>query len=162
MPSSSSTLPSQATTAESSTSKRSNYPRAEQSGPTFHVLAILYGLLFATIPMRKVEAPMRPHCCPRNGLGRQDLLARRTVRQRTNSFIGVGARAGALLQNPAGVLTLICLFQFSIWTVAPLAINSGLHVNILSVALWGREWVMLSYKHPNLPCWVFEAAESLF
>ena len=85
------------------------------------------------------------------------------MRLLTNSSTGRGTWSGTLLQNPpTHMLALICAFQFTVWTLAPLAINAGLHVNVLSVALWGREWVMLSYKHPNLPGWVFDAIESAF
>ncbi|MBI2718738.1 MAG: glycosyltransferase family 39 protein [Rhizobiales bacterium] len=76
----------------------------------------------------------------------------------------IGAPAGLndFWQRPLSLLLLICTYQFAVWTVAPLIMTQGLHVNILSVALWGREWLLVSYKHPNLPGWVFEIAEGLF
>jgi hypothetical protein len=65
-------------------------------------------------------------------------------------------------QSPSLVLAVLCAYQLVVWSLAPLVLDRGLHVNILQVALWGREWLMVSYKHPNLPGWAFEGAEEMF
>lgn len=68
----------------------------------------------------------------------------------------------AIWQEPLALLALLCVYQLTVWSFVPLEMARGLHVNVLQVALWGREWLMVSYKHPNLPGLAFESAEEVF
>ncbi len=51
---------------------------------------------------------------------------------------------------------LLCLLQLVAWTVIPALVNRTPPTDTLESFLWGREWLVLSYKHPQLPSWVLQ------
>ena len=62
-----------------------------------------------------------------------------------------------LLQRPARILVLVCLAQTVFWTLATATTHFAPTRDIAESYLWGHEWVIGSYKHPNLPGWLLEA-----
>ncbi|MDX8527590.1 glycosyltransferase family 39 protein [Mesorhizobium sp. MSK_1335] len=66
-----------------------------------------------------------------------------------------------LVLHPWRLLALLCLTQIICWTVMPALVNVGPPHDVLEGFMWGREWVLLTYKHPQLPCWLLEISHLL-
>lgn len=43
----------------------------------------------------------------------------------------------------------------------PAIVNVGPPGDVVEGFMWGREWVLLTYKHPQLPCWLLEISHLL-
>ncbi|MGT2465932.1 glycosyltransferase family 39 protein [Mesorhizobium atlanticum] len=43
----------------------------------------------------------------------------------------------------------------------PALVNVGPPTDVVEGFMWGREWVLLTYKHPQLPCWLLEISHLL-
>ena len=43
-----------------------------------------------------------------------------------------------------------------LWTLVPALIHTAPPLDVAESALWGREWVVGTYKHPGMPAWVLE------
>lgn len=54
------------------------------------------------------------------------------------------------------MVVLLCLVQFVLWTVVPALLNRTPPTDTMESFLWGRQWLLLSYKHPQLPSWLLE------
>ena len=66
-----------------------------------------------------------------------------------------------LIRHPWHLLALLCLMQILCWTVAPALINVSPPNDVVEGFMWGREWVLLTYKHPQLPAWLLETSHLL-
>lgn len=66
-----------------------------------------------------------------------------------------------LVRRPWRLLALLCLTQIACWTVMPALVNVGPPYDVVEGFMWGREWVLLTYKHPQLPCWLLEISHLL-
>src|SRR5882757_10342415 len=66
-----------------------------------------------------------------------------------------------LVQRPWQLLALLCLAQTLCWTIMPAIVNVGPPRDVVECFMWGREWVLLTYKHPQLPCWLLEIGHLL-
>ncbi len=44
------------------------------------------------------------------------------------------------------------------WTLAPALTHSAPPLDVVEGYMWGREWVIATYKHPALPSWALEAS----
>ncbi|MBN9548243.1 MAG: glycosyltransferase family 39 protein [Alphaproteobacteria bacterium] len=66
-----------------------------------------------------------------------------------------------LVRHPWRMLALLCLTQIACWTVMPALVNVGPPYDVVEGFMWGREWVLLTYKHPQLPCWLLEISHLL-
>ncbi|AZO14315.1 glycosyltransferase family 39 protein [Mesorhizobium sp. M2A.F.Ca.ET.043.05.1.1] len=66
-----------------------------------------------------------------------------------------------LIRHPWRLLALLCLTQIACWTVMPALVNVGPPYDVVEGFMWGREWVLLTYKHPQLPCWLLEISHLL-
>ncbi|MBW8908466.1 MAG: glycosyltransferase family 39 protein [Mesorhizobium sp.] len=66
-----------------------------------------------------------------------------------------------LVQHPWQLLALLCLAQTLCWTIMPAIVNVGPPRDVVEGFMWGREWVLLTYKHPQLPCWLLEIGHLL-
>lgn len=66
-----------------------------------------------------------------------------------------------LVDHPVGVLALQCLAQIIFWTVMPALVDVGPPRDVVEGFMWGREWVLLTYKHPQLPAWLLETSHLL-
>lgn len=66
-----------------------------------------------------------------------------------------------LRESPAHVVVALCCVQALLWTLIPALTTVSplaLPVDVTEGYLWGREWVLATYKHPALPSWVLEAS----
>lgn len=61
-----------------------------------------------------------------------------------------------LFEKPDLVLALVCLAQALLWTAIPTLVHSAPPLDVVEMALWGREWVWATYKHPAFPAWAME------
>ena len=59
-----------------------------------------------------------------------------------------------LAARPGLALSLLCLVQLVVWTVAPAVVDRTPPNDALEEILWSREWMLLTYKHPQLPAWL--------
>lgn len=66
-----------------------------------------------------------------------------------------------LIRYPEVVVALLCLTQILFWTVAPALVDAAPPGDVVEGFMWGREWVLLTYKHPQLPAWLLEASHLL-
>ncbi|MDB5846501.1 MAG: hypothetical protein JWP29_253, partial [Rhodoferax sp.] len=67
----------------------------------------------------------------------------------------------ALSRHPGYVLALLCTMQIVFWTVLPALVDVAPPGDVVEGFMWGREWVLLTYKHPQLPGWLLETAHLL-
>jgi 4-amino-4-deoxy-L-arabinose transferase-like glycosyltransferase len=51
--------------------------------------------------------------------------------------------------------------QIVFWTLAPALTHSAPPLDVVESYMWGREWLIATYKHPALPGWVLEASRLL-
>ena len=66
-----------------------------------------------------------------------------------------------LLDRPARGLAALCIAQLVAWTVAPAVSHAAMPLDMVEMYVWGREWVVATFKHPNLPGLMLEAARSV-
>lgn len=65
-------------------------------------------------------------------------------------FEGVAAR-------PGRALAALCAAQALLWTLAPALTHSAPPLDVVEMLVWGREGVVATFKHPNLPGLLLEA-----
>jgi len=70
-------------------------------------------------------------------------------------------RADHVLQSPTALVGLLAAGQLVAWTLAPAFTHSAPPLDVVEGYMWGREWVIATYKHPALPSWVLEATRVL-
>jgi len=58
--------------------------------------------------------------------------------------------------NPPVLVAVMAACQIVAWTLAPALTHSSLPLDVIEGYMWGREWVIATYKHPALPSWVLE------
>jgi len=64
-------------------------------------------------------------------------------------------------QDPGTLVALLISGQFVAWTLAPALTHSSPPLDVVEGYMWGREWVLATYKHPALPSWALEASRIL-
>jgi 4-amino-4-deoxy-L-arabinose transferase-like glycosyltransferase len=80
---------------------------------------------------------------------------RTSLRQRAlNPLVPMNVTPGALVAIAAAL-------QAVVWTVTPALINFAPPLDVVESYMWGREWVLATYKHPAMPSWVLEASRVL-
>ena len=62
--------------------------------------------------------------------------------------------ANKLLKHPLRWLSLLCLFQLTLWTLAPNWVRHTLNSDTLEGITWGNLWQWGYDKHPPLAAWV--------
>jgi len=62
---------------------------------------------------------------------------------------------------PASLVVLFASAQIVLWTLAPSLTHSAPPIDVVEGYMWGREWVIATYKHPALPSWFLEASRLL-
>ena len=69
-----------------------------------------------------------------------------------------GKNAGAIdhSSDPVVLVALMATCQLVAWTLVPALTHSSLPLDVVEGYMWGREWVLATYKHPALPSWVLE------
>ena len=58
--------------------------------------------------------------------------------------------------RPSLVLFAFCLAQIVAWTFAPAWTHDAPPLDVVESGMWGREWVLATYKHPAAPSWALE------
>jgi 4-amino-4-deoxy-L-arabinose transferase-like glycosyltransferase len=66
-----------------------------------------------------------------------------------------------LLSQPSRALWALILLQIFCWTLAPALSHSAPPLDVVEMYAWGREWVVATFKHPNLPGLVLEPTRIL-
>lgn len=61
-----------------------------------------------------------------------------------------------LLERPERGLLALVLAQIAFWTFAPALSHAAPPLDVVEMYVWGREWVVATFKHPNLPGLVLE------
>ena len=67
-------------------------------------------------------------------------------------------RADNRLLEPRTLIALLVLGQMVAWTLAPAISHIAPPLDVVESYMWGREWVVATYKHPSMPGWVLEAS----
>lgn len=63
--------------------------------------------------------------------------------------------------TPSRMMAALCTLQLVVWTAVPTLILRSLPTDTIESFLWGREGIVMSYKHPQLPAWTLEALNYL-
>ncbi len=66
-----------------------------------------------------------------------------------------------LLLRPGHAVALLCVAQAVAWTLAPALTHRAPPLDVVEMLAWGREGVVATYKHPNLPGLLLEAVRRL-
>lgn len=61
-----------------------------------------------------------------------------------------------LAARPWRALALFILVQVSAWTVLPASVSTAPPLDVIEALVWGREWLIGTFKHPPLPAWLAE------
>jgi 4-amino-4-deoxy-L-arabinose transferase-like glycosyltransferase len=64
--------------------------------------------------------------------------------------------ASRILVEPRTLVAVICVGQIVMWTLAPVLTQNAPPLDVVEGYMWGREWLIATYKHPALPSWVLE------
>ena len=67
-------------------------------------------------------------------------------------------RLDPLARDPVALLGMVVVVQTVVWTLTPALVNYAPPLDVVESYMWGREWVVATYKHPALPSWVLEAS----
>jgi dolichyl-phosphate-mannose-protein mannosyltransferase len=59
------------------------------------------------------------------------------------------------------LLVMPLLIVAVLWTLVPTLVFTAPPLDVVEGALWGREWVIGTYKHPGMPSWLIEAGRLL-
>lgn len=70
-------------------------------------------------------------------------------------------RAEQALRDPTALVALLVVGQIVFWTLAPALTHRSPPLDMVEGYMWGREWVIATFKHPALPSWVLEASRVL-
>ena len=62
---------------------------------------------------------------------------------------------------PARLVALFAMAQIGLWTLAPALTHTAPPIDVAEGYMWGREWVIATYKHPALPSWFLESSRLL-
>ena len=63
--------------------------------------------------------------------------------------------------SPGTLVVLFATAQVVVWTLAPALTHSAPPIDVVEGYMWGREWVIATFKHPALPSWFLEASRLL-
>ena len=66
-----------------------------------------------------------------------------------------------LLRFPAYAVLFFAGLQCLVWTLAPALTHHAPPLDVIESYLWGHEWVVGTFKHPNMPGWVLEVSREL-
>ena len=79
----------------------------------------------------------------------------------TRSGSGWSLFRTSVLATPALGLMALCALQMFLWTLIPALLNKTPPTDTLEGYMWGREWVPMTYKHPQMPAWLLEITHDL-
>ena len=66
-----------------------------------------------------------------------------------------------ILARPAHAIAVLCVAQALVWTLAPALTHSAPPLDVVEMLVWGREGVVATFKHPNLPGLLLEGVRRL-
>jgi hypothetical protein len=66
-----------------------------------------------------------------------------------------------LCQSPARLLAYLTILHTLLWVIIPSIVHRAPPIDVVEGYMWGREWVLATYKHPALPSWLIEASRVL-
>ena len=71
--------------------------------------------------------------------------------------------AAADLTAPADQRALLWIIAAlaALWTIVPALVHLAPPLDVVESAMWGREWVVGTYKHPGIPAWFIEMGRVL-
>lgn len=67
----------------------------------------------------------------------------------------------SLSARPGHAVAALCMAQAIAWTLAPALTHSAPPLDVVEMLVWGREGVVATFKHPNLPGLLLEAVRRL-
>ena len=67
----------------------------------------------------------------------------------------------SLLSHPGRAVAALCAAQAVAWTLAPALTHAAPPLDVVEMLVWGREGVVATFKHPNLPGLLLEAVRRL-
>ena len=70
-------------------------------------------------------------------------------------------RLRGVAETPGALVATAAALQVVVWTITPAIINSAPPLDVVESYMWGREWVLATYKHPAMPSWVIETSRVL-
>lgn len=68
---------------------------------------------------------------------------------------------GPVAAQPLRGLYTLMGAQIVLWTLAPLLAHQAPPLDVVEMYVWGREWVLATFKHPNLPGLMLEPIRAL-
>lgn len=63
--------------------------------------------------------------------------------------------------HPARLLAYLTALHAVLWVIVPWLVHRAPPIDVVEGYMWGREWVLATYKHPALPSWMIEASRIL-
>ncbi|MDA3889021.1 MAG: glycosyltransferase family 39 protein [Allgaiera sp.] len=72
-----------------------------------------------------------------------------------------GGKVAAFFATPLRGLLSISALQLVLWTLVPALLNKTPPTDTLEGYMWGRQWVPMTYKHPQMPAWALEITHDL-
>jgi hypothetical protein len=64
--------------------------------------------------------------------------------------------ASTRLPSPSTLIAGLVLAQIVLWSLAPAISHIAPPLDVMESYMWGREWVIATYKHPSMPGWMLE------
>lgn len=80
------------------------------------------------------------------------------MRVGANLRFALGNKLGIQVWPDRGLLAIFVAVHAILWTLAPAVSHLSVPLDVAEGYGWGREWVIATYKHPNLPGWILEAS----
>lgn len=74
---------------------------------------------------------------------------------------GSGSPSSPTAPRPTTLLAALALLSAALWTLTPGLVHLAPPLDVVEGYMWGREWPLLTYKHPAMPAWVIEASRLL-
>jgi 4-amino-4-deoxy-L-arabinose transferase-like glycosyltransferase len=63
--------------------------------------------------------------------------------------------------DPGTLVAMMIAAQVIMWTLAPALTQSAPPLDVVEGSMWGREWLLATYKHPAMPSWLLEISRML-
>jgi 4-amino-4-deoxy-L-arabinose transferase-like glycosyltransferase len=63
-----------------------------------------------------------------------------------------------LCQSPGQLVLYLIALNAILWSLAPSLVHTAPPIDVVEGYMWGREWVLSTYKHPAMPSWFVEAS----
>jgi 4-amino-4-deoxy-L-arabinose transferase-like glycosyltransferase len=68
------------------------------------------------------------------------------------------AVTASIVRRPDLILALAMIASAVVWVTAPTLSRLSPPLDVLEGYMWGREWALVTYKHPAMPAWLIEAS----